>query len=337
VTVPVGGVEIPTVSDSQLGNPNLRPERVSEFETGFDAELGRGRIGVEATYYSKHSRDALVLVPVAGSIGSAPVQLQNVGIVSNAGVELMLRGDPIRSEKLLWSLSVAITGTRNRLVSLGRDVSSIELTPQQRLVPGFPVGGFWATPADSVVDRNRDGIIGSDEVFLDLQKPKQYVGSPFPTRSVALMSSFDLRGGVRLWTQFDYEGGNRKYDFSEALRCQAIVARCRPLNVINASLADKANAALAYVNQDYRYGYIENASFLKWRELGLDWSMPTGWARWAHARSMLLSIAVRNLGTWTGYPGLDPEASRAQDNFTQVDYYTQPQVRYFVARLTLGL
>jgi hypothetical protein len=52
---------------------------------------------------------------------------------------------------------------------------------------------------------------------------------------------------------------------------------------------------------------------------------------------MLLSLAVRNVATWTHYPGLDPEAARAQDNFNQVDYYTQPQVRYFVARLTMGL
>ena len=337
VTVPIGGVEVPTVTIGQLGNPDLRPERVAEFETGFDAELARGRIGLEATYYNKRSQDALVLVPLAGSIGSAPAQLQNIGVVTNEGVELMLRGDPIRSRALRWRLSLALTGTRNRLVSLGDDVPAIELTPQQRLVPGYPLGGFWATPPDSVVDLNRNGMIGSNEVFFDPKKPRQYIGSPFPTKSLALMSSLDLRPGIRIWTQFDYEGGHRKYDFSERLRCQALVARCRPLHVIGATTADKANAALAYLYPDYRYGYIEEAGFLKWRELGVDWTVPRDWARWAHARSMLLSIAVRNVATWTGYPGLDPEASRAQDNFVQTDYYTQPQVRYFVARLTMGL
>jgi outer membrane receptor protein involved in Fe transport len=335
VTVPFGGQELPAVTDSQLGNPDLRPEQVSEFEGGFDADLARGRIGLEATYYNKRSRDALVLVPVAGSIGSAPEQLQNVGIVSNEGVELLVRGDAIRSQKLLWSLTVAVTGTRNRLVSLGGDMSSIALTGVQRLVPGYPLGGFWATPPDSVVDRNGDGMIGSNEVFFDAGKPTQYVGSPLPTRSVALMSSLDLRRGVRLWAQFDYEGGHRKFDFTELIRCQ--IALCRPLNVIGAPFDDKAKAAIAYLDGDYRYGYIENATFLKWRELGMDWTMPNRWASWAHAQSMLLSLAIRNVTTWTSYPGLDPEVSRAQDNFRQVDYYTQPQVRYFVARVTMGL
>jgi hypothetical protein len=112
-----------------------------------------------------------------------------------------------------------------------------------------------------------------------------------------------------------------------------VVAVCRPLNVLGAAPADKANAALAYLYQDYVYGYIQDAGFLKWRELGTEWAMPAKWARWAHARSMLLSLAVRNVATWTRYPGLDPEASRAQSNFIQMDYYTQPEVRYLVVRL----
>ena len=149
------------------------------------------------------------------------------------------------------------------------------------------------------------------------------------------MSALTLRGGLRLWTQFDYQGGQRKYDFTERLRCQ--IGRCRPLSVPDAPVSAKANASLAYLYEGYRYGYIEDASFLKWRELALEWAMPTAWAQWVHARSMLMSVAVRNLATWTPYPGLDPEGSRSQDNFVQVDYYTQPQVRYFVARLTMGL
>jgi TonB-dependent SusC/RagA subfamily outer membrane receptor len=337
VTVPIDSVETTTVTIGQLGNPDIRPEQVSEFEGGFDAEVADGRIALQATYYSKRSRDALVMVPLPGSVGSAEWQLQNVGVVSNKGVELLLRGDAVRTPSLQWSLSLAVSGNRNRLVSLGRGVSTIDLSFVQRLVPGYPLGGFWATPADSVIDRNQDGMIGRNEVFFDPRKPRRYVGSPFPSRSVAFMSSLRLRRGVRLWTQFDYEGGHRKYDFTERLRCQDLVAVCRPLSVIHAPFADKANAALAYLEPDYRFGYIEDASFLKWRELGLEWTLPAGWARWAHARGMLLSLAVRNVATWTGYPGLDPEASRSQDNFIQVDYYTQPEVRYVTARLTLDL
>jgi hypothetical protein len=219
------------------------------------------------------------------------------------------------------------------LVSLGGGVSAIDVTPQQQLVPGYPLGGFWATPADSVVDLNGDGIIGSKEVFFDSKAPRQYVGTALPTRSLALMSSFGLTRGMRFWTQFDYEGGHRKYDFTERLRCQG--GTCRPLTERNAPMEDKEKAAVACLYPEYRYAFIEDASFLKWRELGLELTLPARWSKWAHAGSMLFSLAVRNVATLTAYPGLDPEASRAQDNFVQADFYTQPQVRHFVARLTV--
>src|SRR3989440_8241380 len=50
---------------------------------------------LEATYYDKDSRDALVAVPIAGSVGQGakgtiPItRLDNLGRVSNKGIELL--------------------------------------------------------------------------------------------------------------------------------------------------------------------------------------------------------------------------------------------------------
>jgi len=342
VTVPVGGIEVPTVTDSQVGNPDLRPERIDEIEAGFDAELAHGRVTLQGTYYRKRSYDALVAVPLAASLGSGATQLQNVGEVRNEGIEVGVSADAVRSRTLVWNLTLTASANRNRLESLGGEIPFVDVTALQRLVPGYPLGGFWVTREDSVVDLNRDGLIGSNEVFLDPNKPRQYAGTPLPTRSMSLTSSLDLPHRVRLWAQLDYDGGQRKFDFTERLRCEAY---CRGLNVVDAPLADKAKAAVASLFPDprYAYDYIEDASFLKWRELGLEWTLPERWARSAHAGSMRLSVAVRNLATWTPYPGLDPEAYRVSpsggasnnDNFRQVDYFTEPQVRHVVARLTV--
>jgi hypothetical protein len=42
--------------------------------------------------------------------------------------------------------------------------------------------------------------------------------------------------------------------------------------------------------------------------------------------------------TWTDYPGLDPEANEtgAASNFTQGEFGTQPNVRYWTARLNIN-
>jgi len=51
----------------------------------------------------------------------------------------------------------------------------------------------------------------------------------------------------------------------------------------------------------------------------------------------VLTLAGRNLHTWTNYSGLDPEVNAgAQSNFSTADFLTAPQVRYFTARIALG-
>ena len=69
----------------------------------------------------------------------------------------------------------------------------------------------------------------------------------------------------------------------------------------------------------------------------MSFFLPQKWATKARAASATLTLAGRNLHTWTNYTGLDPELNAgAQANFTTTDFLTQPQIRYFTARLSLG-
>ncbi len=52
----------------------------------------------------------------------------------------------------------------------------------------------------------------------------------------------------------------------------------------------------------------ENGKFLRWRELGLTYNVPTEWAsRKLGLRYVSLKASVRNLALWTPYTGIDPE------------------------------
>src|SRR5256886_12256418 len=54
--------------------------------------------------------------------------------------------------------------------------------------------------------------------------------------------------------------------------------------------------------------YINDASFLKLRELSVSYNLPDPWARAIGASRATVSLAGRNLYTWTRYPVLEPEA-----------------------------
>ena len=84
-------------------------------------------------------------------------------------------------------------------------------------------------------------------------------------------------------------------------------------------------------------GYIQTNSFTKLREVAVTLTLPKSLAARAGAGSANLTLAGRNLHTWTKYTGLDPEVNaNAQSNFSTADFLTAPQVRYFTARLALS-
>ena len=81
----------------------------------------------------------------------------------------------------------------------------------------------------------------------------------------------------------------------------------------------------------------QDASFTRFRELSLTYTLPRELARRVSASAAAITVAGRNLHTWTKYSGLDPEANAgAQANFSTADFLTAPQVRYFTARLALS-
>jgi hypothetical protein len=132
----------------------------------------------------------------------------------------------------------------------------------------------------------------------------------------------------------DYRGGNHTLNVTERTRC--VTAVCAGLALVATPLERKAGAAASLLfGTDYQDGYIEEADFLKLREVALDLAIPDGWAHRLGAKAISATLAGRNLGTWSRYSGPDPEAdARGQSNFLRADGFSQPQVRYFLLRVS---
>ena len=71
-TVDAGSDDTPGLIASNPGNAELKPERSTEIEAGFETQVLNNRLHFDYTYYNKKTKDALINVPIAGSAG-APV------------------------------------------------------------------------------------------------------------------------------------------------------------------------------------------------------------------------------------------------------------------------
>ena len=87
---PIAYLGKPTIVPSAtLANPNVRPERMTEFEYGFDIAAWDNRINFGATFYKQNIEDLVVNRVLAASEGGTGI-VNNVGEMENKGIELSL-------------------------------------------------------------------------------------------------------------------------------------------------------------------------------------------------------------------------------------------------------
>jgi outer membrane receptor protein involved in Fe transport len=322
-----------------LGNFDLKPEKSKEVELGFDAGLLDDQLRLVFSYYDKSSRDALINRPLAPSLGVTAAQFFNLGEVSNKGVEIELSGRVLNRPMALWDFTFSAWGNRNRLIDLGTDFLGNDIPPivfgTQRHVEGYPLGGYWVRRIQSFSDLNGDGIIanrpGAAEVVLE--PAFSYMGTPYPTQGATLNTGITLGRRVRVSGLLDYRAGHTLYNLTADFRCRQNI--CPEINDRATPLRRQAEA-YATVFLGSPEGYIEDADFLKLRELSLTYYFPPSTAARIGASGLSLTLAGRNLATWTGYSGFDPEVNQnAQANFATSDFLTQPPVRFFTARLNV--
>ena len=348
VAVTVNGTDVPAFTVGGTGNPNLKPEKSTETEGGFDLGLFQDRVNVEYTHYKKITRDELVSVVLAPSLGSATNRFQNLGKVSNWGDEAVL--DMILLDRSAAKFDLRLNGSwnSNRLDALGVDENGIPV-PQftggfddtQIFKPGLPLGAYYVRKITSVNDANHDGMVGcpngpgSPGCEYTIADSASYVGTPFPTVELNVMPSLSIGKFARITATIDHRGGQKIYDLTNVYRNAIFLNGAAVQSPSASNLFEQAAAQAATFG--LTGGYVEDASFTKLRELAVTLSLPDKFAAQMRAASATLTIAGRNLHTWTNYKGLDPELNAgAQANFTTTDFLTMPQVRYFTARLALS-
>ena len=334
VAVAASGTDLPGVTFGGVGNAGLKPEQTQEVEAGFDADFVQQRVHFEATYYDKTSKDALVAVPIAGSLGESFTRLDNLGRVSNKGIELLITAQVINRPNLTWSVTASGWGNKNRV--LATDTSNTPIIfglggASQRHQVGYVAGGYWGK-SYTFADSNKDGLIDPfTEMTVDTAD--SFKGASVPTRGASFSTEVNFLQHFRLYGLLDGRWGNKLDNATEQFRCQFAI--CRGFNLAKSSLADQA-AADAAVYYGLETGFFEDAGFLKLREVSLTYTAPGEWASRIGASTLSLTLTGRNLATWTNYRGADPEISQSgQFNFSVADFLSQPPVRYFLARVNV--
>jgi len=105
------------LTNFNLPTQTLGPERVKEFEAGFDLGLWADKADLSVTYYDQHSDDLILQIPVATSTGYFQVA-SNAASTKNTGWEVSLNLRPITTQSFAWDLGFQWARNRGETTSL---------------------------------------------------------------------------------------------------------------------------------------------------------------------------------------------------------------------------
>jgi TonB-linked SusC/RagA family outer membrane protein len=317
---------------NSLGNPAILPERSVETEFGADLGFWNERLTVEATFYRKITKDALVTPTLPPSFGGFN-HTTNLGRVRNRGVELSMSVRPIESDLATWNV-IATYGANTNTLEKGNSTGEFAL---QRYVVGYPLGGYWERPVVGYADVNHNGLVDVGEIQLG--DSAVFLGAPYPKADLSLRQTLSLFSGrLALAVGIDLRDHLTQLNQTPML-CGFY---CRGAADPSASIFEQIRAQEG-LNNSGSFGphtlapFVETVSWVRLNDLSLTYALPARFTRVVRGRSASISLMGRNLGLWTKYTGADPEVNSSFGaSSVLVDRGGVPQPREWSLRLNLG-
>jgi len=317
------GLVVPVLGT--VGSNNLHPERQREIEAGVDAQFGGGRAALELTGFRKDITDLLLQRTLPPSSGFG-FEIFNGGKLRTTGAEVAVNLVPIQSGEAEWIFRTAFASTRSKIVSL-------PVPTFRGLGFGTALGSFQFEEGASATQ-----IVGNDSL-PDGSTVVRKIGDANPDFTMSFINNLSFKrlhlyglldwqhgGSIINLTKFLYDLGSNTADYAD------------PITYGGLQTTKGANRLRLFPKQTAMY--VEDASFLKLRELTLSFELPesmvAGFGR--GVRSADLSFSGRNLWTHTNYTGMDPEVSNFGNQAVgrNIDVGPFPPSRSFWFSLSLG-
>lgn len=305
------------------GSDDIEPERQREIEAGVDVVGLDGRAIAEVTVYQRTIEDFILDQRVAPSQGYTFKRV-NDGTLRNRGVELMLQATPVKSGPLSWLSRAVFSLNRSRVTRMN--------------VPAYIVGGFGTSlgafrlepgaSATQIVgtatDANGDLLVDGDGNPI-----VRKLGDAEPTFRVSFVNNITY-GDFELSSLLDWQQGSQIINLTKLIYDDA---------ANSADYDDGGRERFMRWIAGNAAEYIEDATFLKLREVSLSYKLPGAWLRQVGPmETARVSVSGRNLLTFTTYSGLDPEVSNfgSRTIFRNIDVAPYPPSRSFWVSVEAG-
>ncbi|KQC01478.1 SusC/RagA family TonB-linked outer membrane protein [Pedobacter sp. Hv1] len=320
-------------------NAKLVPEKTIDFEIGTELAFLKNRISVDFTYYTRESRKMIIAPRISYGTGSV-IRIMNGGSVKNNGIEVQLKGSPIRQKDFNWDMTFNFTRNRGIVNTIAEELPEyydsdtwIANGARASAIPGkstYALGGW-------VNQRNQAGQLlidpgtglpilnsSSEFVYLGDRAPKFTLGyvNSFSYKNFSLSFLLDLRVGGDVYNQTEYELYRRGLSTKTLDREVPRIIK----GVLKDGLENTANPTINNIMiTPYTYtGYYttttggiapeqffeRDINTLRLRDVTIGYNLPQSIAaKTKFISSVGLYVTFTDLFLITNYTGVDPDVN----------------------------
>jgi TonB-dependent starch-binding outer membrane protein SusC len=277
----------------QEGQPNIEPERQSEFEAGFDLSIMNGLVNFEFTYYKKNIYNFLMLSNPPSSSGFSSSWL-NAGDLQNQGVEISLNARPVTTRNFVWNTTFNFWLNRSLVTRL-----ITPPTPQGSF--GYVLGSYQiqqGASATQILGLSPTGIVkwGDAEPIFQMNT---YNELTFQNRwSLRFLLHWKNGGQNVNLTNLENDFGGTSADWDAQTLQKGVPNGAYRISQIGVSAQE----------------FVQNSGYLKLREIGLYYSFST--TRNSVVKGLRMGVSATNFWVVTKYASYDPEVSNFGTGFS---------------------
>lgn len=331
---------------ANVPNTKIKWEENRRANLGLDLAMWKNRVNLSAAAYINRATDVLMLSNTSSAYGTS-LHYSNDAAITSRGYDISLQVAPVYNKNFKWIIGGSVSALNNKVSSLGNeDMLVSTLSDDAAIITkvgenpysfyGYEVEGVFSTISEAneanlknsngiayeagdmhYVDQNTDGIIN--------HKDRVILGSATPDLFGTLYNRFEYRG-LALDVTWGYSLGNEAYNATRRYlesaddfgnQSKALLRRW----TMDGQMTDipRANYGDVIGNNDFSERWIEDASYLKLRDVTLSYTFKT--PLWKVFQGGTVYVTGQNLLCFTNYLGADPEFAYSYTPIMQgVDY-----------------
>ena len=322
-----GGVN--DIGVSTIGNPDLKWETSQQSNFGLDFDLFDYRISGSIEYYNIKTVDLFVDYTLSLTSGFSSLQ-SNAGSMRNAGFDIDLDIGIVDTDNFTLNLYGNLNYNKNEILDLGQ-VSEFE-SGTSIIREGLPLGSHYVVGWAGVNPANGQPLYYDLDGNVTNQYSESNATANWGSFNPEYTGGFGLKatlGGFDFSTLFTFADEYYRFNNQTFFQENHNFSQFNLSTIMNTMWKQPGDITEIQSNlypREFSSKDIEDASFTKWRNLTVGYTLPKKYADTiGFFNSFRIYGQVQNLKTWTNFTGFDPE----DDNNIAGYEYPMPTIYTF--------